>query len=121
MAAPMHNLPPRDAVAVIFISMRTDEDDAGYGAAADAMTALAARQPGYLGVDSVRDAAGLGITISYWADDASALAWRSEAEHSAVRALGRARWYAHYRLIVSRVTRAYDWCRPDEGPEQGAD
>ena len=121
MTEPTHNLPPRDAVAVIFVSMRTDEDEAGYGAAAEAMTALAARQPGYLGVDSVRGEDGLGITISYWADDASALAWRGEAEHAAVRALGRARWYAQYRLIVSRVTRAYNWQRSELEPEQGAD
>ena len=39
---------------VIFLSQRTTQGDAGYGAAADAMEALAATQPGYLGIDSVR-------------------------------------------------------------------
>jgi len=113
MTEPMHALPPQGAIAVIFVSLRTDEDRAGYHAAAQAMAALAARQPGYLGMDSARDADGLGITVSYWADEASALAWRAVADHAAVRALGRARWYAHYRVIVSGVTRAYEWRRGD--------
>ncbi len=105
----MQTLPPCDAVAVIFVSMRTDEDEAGYGAAAQAMDALAATQPGYLGIDSVRGADGLGITVSYWIDEESAVAWRGNAEHTAIRELGRMRWYAHYRLIVATVDRAYGW------------
>lgn len=103
------DLPARGAIAVIFVTQRTDADAAGYQAAAEAMMALVAVQPGYLGAESVRGGDGLGITVSYWADDASARAWRDHAEHAAVRALGRARWYAHYRLIVARVERAYQW------------
>lgn len=104
-------LPPADATAVIFISLRTGDDDTGYGAAAEAMAALVAGQEGYLGMDSTRGADGFGITISYWADEESAVAWRRNAEHTAIRLLGRERWYVHYKLIVSRVTRAYEWHR----------
>jgi heme-degrading monooxygenase HmoA len=32
---------------------------------ADHMVALASEQPGFLGVESVRDGNGLGITVSY--------------------------------------------------------
>jgi len=99
-------------VAVIFVSRRTAADEAGYAAAADAMDALAARQPGYRGVDSARDADGFGITVSYWASDADALAWRDHPEHAAIRARGRAEWYAHYQVIVTRVERGYGWMRP---------
>lgn len=109
MAGIPGTLPPQGAIAVIFVALRTGADDAGYGKAAERMDALAATQPGYLGIDSVRDANGLGITVSYWADEASALGWKANAEHAAVRELGRARWYAHYRLIVSTVDRAYGW------------
>jgi len=98
-------------VAVIFVSQRTGADAAGYGAAAEAMAELAAAQPGYAGVDSVRDANGLGITISYWADDASAAAWRDHSEHARIRDLGRARWYDWYTLEVTRVERGYRWTR----------
>jgi heme-degrading monooxygenase HmoA len=105
----MRRLPPAGAIAVIFVSQRTDADEAGYGRAADAMELLAAGQPGYLGIESARGADGLGITVSYWADEASAVAWWANAEHAAIRELGRERWYAHYRLMVTRVERAYEW------------
>lgn len=107
----MEKLPP-GAIAVIFVSQRTPGDDAGYHAAADAMAAEAAHQPGYLGVDSVRDADGAGITVSYWADEEAALAWRRHAGHGAVREQGRARWYESYRIIVAEAKREYEWQRP---------
>ncbi len=102
-------LPAAGAIAVIFISMRTDADEDGYAEAASAMDSLARQQPGFIGIDSARGEDRLGITVSYWADERSAVAWRQNAEHAAVRALGRERWYAHYRLIVASVTRAYQW------------
>jgi heme-degrading monooxygenase HmoA len=98
-------------VAVIFWSRRNGRDQAGYDAAAAAMDALAAAQPGYRGVEAARQADGVGVTVSYWADEAAALAWRDHAEHAAIRAAGRARWYAAYRVTVARVERGYDWAR----------
>ncbi|MFA5966422.1 MAG: antibiotic biosynthesis monooxygenase [Sphingomonas sp.] len=96
-------------IVVIFLSERTDEDDAGYGAAAAAMATLAAAQPGYRGIDSVRGADGVGITLSYWADEASALAWKNHPEHTAIRDAGRARWYRRYEVVVADVARDYRW------------
>jgi len=96
-------------IAVIFMSHRTDVDDSGYAAAAAAMDALAARQPGYRGVDSVRDGDGVGITVSYWADDDAARAWRDHPDHVAIRNEGRARWYDAYSVTVARVERGYRW------------
>lgn len=96
-------------IAVIFVSVRTAQDAAGYAAAAGAMDRLAAAQPGYRGIDSARDADGFGITVSYWADEAAALAWRDHPEHAAIREQGRARWYARYQVFVTRVERAYGW------------
>lgn len=100
-------------VAVIFTSQRNGVDAAGYDAAAAAMAALAARQPGYRGVDSVRGPDGAGITISYWASEAAAIAWRDQPDHAAIRDAGRARWYDGYRVIVATVTRDYAWDRPE--------
>ncbi|WP_423606216.1 antibiotic biosynthesis monooxygenase [Sphingomonas sp. MS122] len=103
--------PRAGQVAVIFISQRTREDAEGYAAAAEAMGALAATQPGYAGIESIRDSDGLGVTISYWADDASAAAWRDDPEHARIRELGRALWYDWYVLEVTRVERGYRWSR----------
>lgn len=102
-------------IAVIFVSVRTEDDDAGYAAAAAAMDALAAEQPGYRGMESVRGDDRLGITVSYWADDASAKAWRDHPDHKTIRDLGRARWYERYDLVVAEVTRDYDWQRDRQG------
>jgi len=106
---------PAGAVAVIFHSVRRIDPDtgsamdaAGYAAMAEAMQDLAAQQPGYLGVESVRDpATGLGITVSYWADDASARAWKSVSEHLVAQQRGRDDWYAAYSVVVAEVTRSY--------------
>lgn len=94
---------------VIFLSARTAADDPGYAAAAAEMAELAARQPGYRGVESTRGTDGFGITISFWADEASALAWRSHPRHAEIRELGRGRWYESYEVIVAEATRGYRW------------
>ena len=96
-------------IAVIFTSTRTAEDDEGYARAAAAMDALAARQPGYRGVDSARGADGFGITVSWWADEASAVAWRNHPVHAAIRDRGRAHWYAAYEVAVATIDRSYAW------------
>lgn len=106
------DLPPPDAVAVIFLSARTDADEAGYAVAAEAMERAAGARDGYLGLDSTRDATGIGITISWWRDEASALAWRDDPDHARIRDAGRDRWYAWYRVVVATVDRAYEWTRP---------
>src|SRR3546814_20747641 len=100
--------------AAIFVSQRTDADADGYVRAAQAMAALAARQPGYRGMDSVRGADGHGITVSYWADEASALAWRDHPEHVPIRGEGRAHWYRNYQVFVTPVTRGDAWPRRSE-------
>ncbi len=102
---------PSSAVAVIFVSERTLVDDAGYDEAAAAMVELAKQQPGYLGVDSARGDDRIGITVSYWADEAAAKAWRDNAEHAAIRDAGRDCWYSWYDLHVAQVTRSYDWIK----------
>ncbi|MBX9815490.1 MAG: antibiotic biosynthesis monooxygenase [Proteobacteria bacterium SG_bin5] len=98
-------------IAVIFVARRTDDDAAGYAAAAQAMAELAAAQPGYRGMESARASDGLGITVSYWADDASAKAWRDHPEHRAIRDAGRDRWYRDYDLSVAEIFRNYGWRR----------
>lgn len=95
---------------VMFISQRTGVDAQGYAEAAAAMDALAAEQPGYRGVDHVSDGT-LGITLSYWDDEASAVAWRQHPEHAETREAGRGRWYAHYMLHVAEIGRSYQWTR----------
>jgi len=97
--------------AVIFASVRTKSDDAGYAEAAGRMALLASEQPGYLGVDSVRGVDGVGITVSYWSTEEAIAAWRRNAEHTITREHGRKNWYAEYELRVAKVERAYGFKR----------
>ncbi|MEO5738731.1 MAG: antibiotic biosynthesis monooxygenase [Variovorax sp.] len=90
--------------AVIFSSLRTDGDN-GYGAMDERMDALAAQQPGYLGVESARE--GLGITVSYWRDLASIRAWKANAEHLVAQQTGRGTWYTDYKTRICKVERDY--------------
>ncbi|HEY9090801.1 antibiotic biosynthesis monooxygenase [Parasphingorhabdus sp.] len=105
------NLYQRGSIAVIFCAQRTQNDDESYSAAANAMSDLAAKQPGYLGQDSARSADGLGITVSYWENDEAAKAWRDHPDHSAIREQGRGKWYERYTLHVTRIERSYDWIK----------
>jgi heme-degrading monooxygenase HmoA len=92
--------------AVVFTSLRT-EGDAGYEEAAARMEALAATQPGYLGIESARGADGLGITVSYWATEDAMRAWKRNAEHLVAQRRGREEWYRSFRVRVCRVERDY--------------
>jgi heme-degrading monooxygenase HmoA len=91
--------------AVIFTSVRTEDDDEGYARAAERMDELAAQQPGYLGVESARSE--LGITVSYWASPEHARAWKAVAEHRLAQRTGRERWYRGYRVRIATVERDY--------------
>lgn len=97
-------------VAVIFSSQRVaGASDDGYDAAAVEMERLASEQPGYLGIESARDAGGFGITVSYWATEADAAAWKRVADHLAAQQAGRDRWYERYTVRVATVDRHYAW------------
>lgn len=96
---------------MIFTSVRTRHDAAGYDAAAAETARLAAARPGYRGMESVRNADGFGITIRFWADEAAAGAWRDDPVHRDVQERGREVWYDSCRVTVARVERGYAWQR----------
>jgi heme-degrading monooxygenase HmoA len=98
--------------ACIFVDTRTHADH-DLAARAEEMVKLAEAQPGFLGLDSVRDADGLGILVSYWRDEPSVTAWREHATHATTRTDGRARpWYEALTVRVAKVERAYRFTRP---------
>ena len=90
--------------AVIFTSVQTDIDE-GYDDTAQKMLDLAADQPGFLGAESAREA--LGITVSYWRDLDSIKNWKAVGEHREAQKLGREKWYASFKIRISKVERDY--------------
>lgn len=98
---------PQPPYFVVSFSSQRFHDDDGYGEMAELMAQLAAQQPGYIGVESVRDTEGFGITNSFWADEDSIRAWKRNVDHLVAQKLGRHKWYEAYCVRIARVERAY--------------
>ena len=92
--------------AVIFPNVKSEETQ-DYEAMADKMVQLASQQAGYLGIESVSDAQGNAITISYWESEEAILAWKKNTAHQQAQDTGKAVWYKDYRVRVAKVERAY--------------
>lgn len=90
--------------SVIFTSKRTQGDN-GYGAFADEIVRLAEQQSGFLGAESVRDSAGVGITVSYWDSLDSVHKFKNEVRHVEAQKLGKNTWYSTFGLRVCKVER----------------
>lgn len=90
--------------AVIFTTIRTNEQD-GYPEMAERMVALARKQDGFLGEESSRTE--VGITVSYWKDEASIMKWKQNSEHQIAQKIGKEKWYKAFKLRVAKVEREY--------------
>ena len=101
-----HLQPPYYAVIFSTILSNTIE---GYLETANRMEVLAAKQPGYLGIESAR--AEIGITVSYWESEDAILKWKNNLEHTEVRNLGREQWYNRYQLRICKVEREYGFVK----------
>jgi heme-degrading monooxygenase HmoA len=108
MSAPtgLAHTPEPPYYAVIFTSRRT-EGDRGYAAMAERMVELGSRYDGFLGIESARGADGVGLTVSYWRDEAAIAAWKRDAEHQRAQRGGQQSWYDDYVVRVAKVERAY--------------
>jgi len=99
------NTPTPPYYAVIFTSTKIDKD-IGYGAMSERMVELVQRQDGFLGFESAREE--LGITVSYWRDEASIISWKTELEHQEAQAKGKSIWYTDYKIRIAKVERDYE-------------
>lgn len=93
--------------AVIFTSQRKPEGDQEYGEMAEKMVSMVSKQPGYLGVESVRDANGFGVTISYWATLDAIRNWKANESHLVAQEKGKTVWYENYTTRICKVERVY--------------
>ena len=102
--SPIADTPAAPYYAVIFTSTLTDVDE-GYAAMAEKMVSLAAKQPGYLGVESAREE--VGITVSYWRDLDAIKNWKAVIDHWEAQKTDREKWYANYKTRIAKVERDY--------------
>ena len=106
-AAGLAQTPEPPYYAVIFTSRRVADDGRAYAAMAARMADLGATYDGFLGIESARGADGLGITVSYWHDEAAIAAWKGDAEHQGAQRAGKQAWYEEYEVRVAKVERVY--------------
>lgn len=104
----MSSLPQTPYYAVIFTSKRATEDS-GYSDMAEKMEALSKEQDGFLGMQSARNADGIGITVSYWRTLEDITNWKKHTEHIQAQKNGKADWYAGYEVRISKVERQYSF------------
>lgn len=103
---------PKPPYYAVIFSARRRQGDSGYAETATRMAELAARQPGYLGMEHARDEAGFGITVAYFESEAAIRDWKRNLEHIAAQEKGRSTWYSHYEIRVAKVERAYNFTAP---------
>ena len=92
--------------AVIFTSLLS-EDAKGYDQMAETMETLANQQPGFIGIESVREQ--IGITISYWKNLEDIKNWKSNVDHQLAQKLGKEKWYESYKVRICKVEREYEF------------
>ncbi|MDX1470530.1 MAG: antibiotic biosynthesis monooxygenase [Flavobacteriaceae bacterium] len=95
--------------AVIFTSVLREEHE-GYYEMAIEMEMLAKNQPGFIGLDSVREQKG--ITISYWSSLEAIKNWKQQARHQVAQKMGIEKWYKFYDIKICKVEREYSFNSP---------
>jgi len=98
----------------VFVSRRTAELADEYGPMADRMDELAREQPGFIDMVSVRDPdTRQGITVAWFEDEASVLAWKQHPEHVLAQQRGIADFYEGYDVTVAQALRQYHFNRQE--------
>ena len=107
MSNPFATTPAPPYYVVIFTNQHKASDDPAYAEMGDAMQALAATMPGYLGFESARNEDGFGFAVSYWETEEAIRNWKKQADHLAAQKRGREDWYSDYQVRIAKVERAY--------------
>ncbi|KXS14159.1 hypothetical protein M427DRAFT_136019 [Gonapodya prolifera JEL478] len=109
---PSASRPAPPYYAAIFTSRRRKQvrgKSDGYDLMSAEMANLVSSQSGFLGSESARRPDGVGITVAFFKDEASILAWRNNPDHSVAQRLGREKFYDEYELTIAKVERSYGW------------
>jgi len=92
--------------AVIFTSKQTAQTS-GYDETGDRMVQLCSEQPGFLGITSVRNPDGVGITTCYWDSMDAIKNWKANNEHQYAQSMGKKEWYESYSVRIAKVEEEY--------------
>ena len=101
------NTPKAPYYAVIFTSIRNNEDEEEYQKITKQMTELLENQPGFLGFESARET--VGITVSYWKDIDAIKNWKMNEAHLTAQQKGKAEFYKAFKVRICKVERDYSF------------
>lgn len=91
----------KEGYLVVFVSQRKTED-LGYEAMAQRLEQEVRSIPGFLRLESVRDANGKGITLSYWENLEGLHLWKDHELHKKAKAQA-SQWYSQSQLEIYEV------------------
>lgn len=98
--------------AVIFKTTRKLPIPRDYVDMNQSLVAKLSDMEGFLGVESVANDDGQGISISYWTDLDSIKAWKDDALHKEAQELGKSEWYTYYSVEICEVLSSYEKGHP---------
>ena len=100
--------------AVIFTSTLVDQNDPVYHKFSTQMQGEIQITPGFLGMETYREATGKGVTISYWESKKAIQQWKENAKHLLAQQYGKSHAYFSFELKICRVERAYEFKATDK-------
>ncbi|MBL6658900.1 MAG: antibiotic biosynthesis monooxygenase, partial [Cryomorphaceae bacterium] len=74
----------------------------GYAELDEETLQLVGDVPGYVGYESVKNAKGRSIFISYWQSMEAVNQWRAKARHKVAKSHGK-QWYAAYHSMLVKI------------------
>lgn len=101
-------MPPAPPYYAVIFTSRSSNMREGYETMAREMEETAARQPGFLGLETASEN-GKSVTVSYWRDLDSIQQWKAHPRHMEAQKRGREEWYAAYQIRIAQVGREYQY------------
>ena len=92
---------PGAQYANIFSYLSSDDSE-GYAEFDEETLLLVGNVQGYVGYESVKNAGGRSIFISYWQSMEAVNAWRANARHKVAKSQGK-KWYAAYHSMLVKI------------------
>jgi heme-degrading monooxygenase HmoA len=95
--------------AVIFKTKRQLPMPSEYSALSQKLVELVKALPSFLilSIESVADANGNGISVSYWESLDSIRAWKENQTHLYAQDKGKSEWYMDYSVEICEVISSY--------------
>jgi len=92
-------------VVVVFRSRLAPETGDDYSEMAEEMLSTAKEMPGFVEFKSFKADDGERLSLVYWQNHETMAGWRNHPRHRIAQGMGKAKWYAYFRLEVADIVR----------------